>query len=207
MWTLPVEASFYLVLPLIAAFGLLHRWTLLALAVAAVTGYFLASAYGLQWDQQGGYLFSQVPLFSALKSASFFLIGACFWGFRDRISLSSGAAACSVMLLIIAPAGFAKAPVLFLCLPYLIFYCGLALPGKLHLGKGIGDLSYGAYLYAFPVQQSVVASTGADIGPTWLTLIATPITLLLAFASWWLVEKPFLRTRRRMARYEEKVAA
>lgn len=62
-------------------------------------------------------------------------------------------------------------------------------------GRGIGgwDLSYGIYLWAWPVQQLLVRGLGAGIGPYGLFAAALGPTLLLAALSWRGVEAPFLR--------------
>lgn len=53
------------------------------------------------------------------------------------------------------------------------------------------DISYGVYLYAFPMQQLAIwLVPGA--GALGCLLLALPPTLLLAFASWHLVERPSL---------------
>ena len=64
-----------------------------------------------------------------------------------------------------------------------------------------GDVSYGLYVLAFPVQQAIVAAWGGGDVPSAgvLTLIALPITYVLAFASWRLVESPALRLKGRLA--------
>ena len=56
------------------------------------------------------------------------------------------------------------------------------------------DLSYGTYLWAFPVQQAIVASGHAST-PLALFAIATPIVLAIAVASWLCVERPALRLK------------
>lgn len=59
------------------------------------------------------------------------------------------------------------------------------------------DLSYGMYIYAFPVQQ-VLASLGlASVGVPLFALIAVIATLPFAAASWFLIEKPVMRLRPR----------
>lgn len=60
-----------------------------------------------------------------------------------------------------------------------------------------GDVSYGMYLYGWPVQQVVRASLGE--GARWAAVFAwsAPIALLLGFASWHLVEKRALRLKER----------
>jgi peptidoglycan/LPS O-acetylase OafA/YrhL len=64
------------------------------------------------------------------------------------------------------------------------------------------DLSYGTYLWAFPVQQTIIL-VGGVTKPLLLFAIATPIVLAVALASWLLIEKPALRLknfrRRRVA--------
>jgi peptidoglycan/LPS O-acetylase OafA/YrhL len=61
-----------------------------------------------------------------------------------------------------------------------------------------GDLSYGLYLYAFPVQQLVLTFLPRS---TWPVLTCAAATVPLAFLSWHLVERPALRwkPRRRIA--------
>lgn len=57
------------------------------------------------------------------------------------------------------------------------------------------DVSYGTYIYAFPVQQ-VLASAGLSaLGVPVFAAIAIPLTLLLATASWFVVEKPAMRLK------------
>jgi peptidoglycan/LPS O-acetylase OafA/YrhL len=59
----------------------------------------------------------------------------------------------------------------------------------------IGDLSYGIYIYAWPVQQVGVALMGQQTPYLELLGITVPVTLILAAASWQLVEKKALRMK------------
>ena len=60
------------------------------------------------------------------------------------------------------------------------------------------DLSYGVYLYAYPIQQTVIM-----LRPEWSAVAcfaaALPVTLALAAASWGLIEAPALRLKPRRA--------
>jgi peptidoglycan/LPS O-acetylase OafA/YrhL len=56
------------------------------------------------------------------------------------------------------------------------------------------DLSYGIYLYAFPVQQ-VIASFPSLRSWALNFLIALPVTAGLAWLSWHFVEQPFLQMK------------
>jgi len=54
------------------------------------------------------------------------------------------------------------------------------------------DISYGFYLFAFPVQQLVLLATGYEINPWMHILYSSLITIALAMASWHFIEKRFL---------------
>jgi flagellin-like protein len=56
-----------------------------------------------------------------------------------------------------------------------------------------GDLSYGIYIFHFPVIQLLVTIGWYRQSPLTALLLTIAIVLALAFASWHLVEKPFLR--------------
>jgi peptidoglycan/LPS O-acetylase OafA/YrhL len=55
-----------------------------------------------------------------------------------------------------------------------------------------GDFSYGLYVYAFPLQQAVVATAGTKVGVPTLFVISYTLTLLVAITSWHLIESPCL---------------
>ena len=59
----------------------------------------------------------------------------------------------------------------------------------------IGDLSYGTYIYAFPIQQMIIASI-PDITPRTLMILTIAIVLQVAFASWKLIEVPSLSLKK-----------
>jgi peptidoglycan/LPS O-acetylase OafA/YrhL len=66
------------------------------------------------------------------------------------------------------------------------------------------DISYGTYIYAFPLQQ-VLASAGlAAIGVPLFAVAATALTLCVATLSWYWVEKPAMRLKRRALVLEPK---
>jgi len=74
---------------------------------------------------------------------------------------------------------------------------GLAyLPGgKVWNYNKIGDFSYGVYIYAYPVEQTI-AYFAPHISPLWMTIAAIPPTLILAVLSWRLIEERALRLKR-----------
>ena len=64
--------------------------------------------------------------------------------------------------------------------------------------KPLGDLSYGVYLYAFPVQQALIHGFPHLFGAWSLVAAATAATCLLAAGSWWLVERNALTLKKRL---------
>jgi peptidoglycan/LPS O-acetylase OafA/YrhL len=60
-----------------------------------------------------------------------------------------------------------------------------------------GDLSYGIYIYGWPVEQGVVWLLGAHAAWWQVFLLAMPAAAALAFLSWHLVERPALRLKPR----------
>lgn len=54
------------------------------------------------------------------------------------------------------------------------------------------DLSYGIYLYGWPVTQVIRAAVGDGLSGYELTALALPATGLVAYLSWHLIEKPAL---------------
>lgn len=63
--------------------------------------------------------------------------------------------------------------------------------------SAFGDFSYGIYIYAWPVQQIEVALLGAQMPYLALLSLTIPVTLVLAVASWHLVERQALRFKPR----------
>ena len=71
-------------------------------------------------------------------------------------------------------------------------------PGLRSLSK-FGDLSYGTYIWGWPVQQVTRLWLSAS-SAVWLQLlVVVPQVLLVAFISWHLIEKRALRLKPRVA--------
>jgi peptidoglycan/LPS O-acetylase OafA/YrhL len=58
-----------------------------------------------------------------------------------------------------------------------------------------GDLSYGIYIYGWPVEQGVIWLLGGRAVWWQVFLLALPTAAALAFLSWHLVESPALRLK------------
>jgi peptidoglycan/LPS O-acetylase OafA/YrhL len=59
------------------------------------------------------------------------------------------------------------------------------------------DISYGVYIYAFPIQQLLAVYGLHRLGLVPYTVAATVITIGLALASWFIVEQPVMNRVRK----------
>lgn len=198
LWTLPIETGFYALLLLASLPGLLSRRALplltLAVALVFIVQYHVA---GLSWQNEGGVLYANAPLFTTTKYGVLFLSGATYYVLRDRIPCNGGIALLMLILLYIFAYSRIAYLIIFITTPYLVLYLASLQTPLLQLYRRFGDYSYGIYIFAFPVQQAVVAWHDGRMHPPHLFFIAFPITLVLAMASWRFVERPALKLRRR----------
>jgi peptidoglycan/LPS O-acetylase OafA/YrhL len=177
LWSLPCEALLYLMLFGLGACRMLTLPVSLALLVAGIVCLHLDLV-----DNSFG---------SALWLLSFFAAGMGLYRLRHlgpRLFARRWIVLAAVGLALSIPAGlFLTAFPLFGS--YLVIY--LALNRRLPVLRAarFGDLSYGLYIYGWPVEQCVVYATG-ETAPWWGVFgIAAPVSAALAFLSWHLIEK------------------
>jgi peptidoglycan/LPS O-acetylase OafA/YrhL len=92
------------------------------------------------------------------------------------------------LLMVQLPAVLQQVALAF-CLPYLVLALALApTPAFTDMAR-YGDLSYGLYLFGFPIQQLVSSQIGASVQTWQVVLYALPAIVLLAYGSWNLLEK------------------
>jgi len=163
LWTLRLEFTFYVVLLLLRA-----RLPLVLALLAACTAVFVVMTF-----THPHWAADQVTriVFLGARNGLLFFAGAAIHLLAWRIPLWLGAASV-VAFPFLGP----------LALPTAVL--GLARPGKLP-----ADLSYGVYIYAFPLQQVLAAYGQLNI--------ATAILAVVPFAlmSWFLVERPALKLK------------
>lgn len=195
LWSLPWELTMYALLTLVGvavlrAKPLFPRGWLPGLfafvAAAALVGFTLNEALALTDD---------FTIRQGLRLMALFATGAVFHQFRERIPMSAPLFAGAVLVFAASlvfghwlTAGYV------LALPYVVLWLAYVPGGPLRAFNALGDYSYGLYLWAFPVEQSVVQRL-PHIGQLGLTGVAGVVTLLLAVASWHWVEEPALRRK------------
>lgn len=208
LWTIRYEFVCYVGIAFLGLLiGLRRRALVLAAMVVCMALHLAQLHFGLELPGRGGRI--SLVLCSTQnwpRLGACFLAGVSFYLYRDRLAISGRWALLAVLGLILTglvPAAKAL-PILFPVLGgYLIFYLA-AQPSPYGIARKLtqrGDLSYGLYLYAFPIQLLLVHSIGRQrLTPLTLFLAALLITSFFAILSWKLIESPCIRLKSRPAR-------
>jgi peptidoglycan/LPS O-acetylase OafA/YrhL len=129
------------------------------------------------------------------RLGGFFAAGAMFYLQQRRIPQHASFAVGSALAiaLTILTGTFQAFSGLFVV--YLLLYLGIRLP--LHRIGAQNDISYGMYIYAFPIQQVLqLEFPGQRLPVLVFVLLSVILTVPLAAASWFLVEKPAMTLKR-----------
>lgn len=192
LWSLYYEFICYLI---IAALGLIAMfrkspWPITVAFVASV----IVQA---NIEQIGVYVGQNFDFVLLMRLLPFFLGGSAVFLWRNRIGLHwiGGVLAIAASLIIVSafPSWGGQACGAFVAYAFLWISSWLPSPEFIHRN----DISYGLYIYAFPVQQllAVFGLHKFGLGP--YMVASTAITALLAFASWFFVEQPVMNRVRK----------
>lgn len=170
LWTIPLEVYCYL---LLAAAGMVTARAALVLAIGMLAAFgVLGAAYlpyfGLFFA--GGALLREFPGFRSTWATFLFAAGGVV------VFLASG----NTIL------------ALALAVPPLTVWVGTRSWPVLRSAGSAGDLSYGVYVYAWPMQQVVVALMPQGSSYAALSAVSLGVVLVLAWLSWRFVERPAL---------------
>lgn len=135
-----------------------------------------------------------------------FLSGAAFYVLKEHITLSRSCFRLCVIALL--SSAMVNTHTFFvvsvLTIAYMLFYVAYIPSGLLRTYNQVGDYSYGVYLYAFPVQQSVAALV-PGVSVFSLLFISAFATFLFAVLSWHLLERPALGLKGSYVGYTRRI--
>ncbi len=189
LWTLPMEFACYLSVLAVGITGLLRR----AYTVSVLMfGFSILAA--LTGDSSNANLKSLTLLTATFWWGAWLWLGFAAGYPRRKIDQLLAVLALTIVALV-GSCGVARAVSIALAV-------GLVwLAARLNFGdritRRLGDLSYGVYIFGFPVQQCLVAKFGPE-NFSYLEFLALSLSLILplAWCSWHLVEKYFLRMKK-----------
>jgi peptidoglycan/LPS O-acetylase OafA/YrhL len=189
LWTLKYELAAYAGLALLQLCGLLRSWMAL-IAMLLIAG----SVYILTGSVAGNMTGSAWP-FHMGRYGFCFLLGALAYRFRDFIPLMPWLLMASLAVAVAATGTRFAGLAYIVFVSHAVIVVGSFSFGPLTRVTRDTDISYGTYIYGWPIQQSIVVLFPAMSAEAMIA-VALTIVLPLAFASWKLVEKPALDLKR-----------
>lgn len=184
LWSISREASLYLWVAAAGTLRLLRLRWLTSIAIATLFAWLIVVPMMTGPFLQTRHL--------DLVVQGFFGAGVIACLLRHRVPVSTP------LMIILAVVCFASRhsihslPVIWLTVGY--FTLWLAYVPVLPAIPANVDVSYGVYLWAWPVQQAIV-QTGVVREPILLFVIVVPVLLVIGLLSWLAVEKPALRLK------------
>jgi peptidoglycan/LPS O-acetylase OafA/YrhL len=189
LWTLYFEFLCYLFVGLLICLPVVrrHRWVVVVAFAASVLAWATVEAWGF-----GAH--SDLVLLARLLPA--FLGGAVVQVAIRRVPLRTpfALAAVAVTVVVVTSVDHWGAQAASPLIAYALLWLATVLPSPAVARRH--DISYGVYIYAFPIQQLLVYAGAHRLGLVAYDLLAALATAALAVISWRLVERPALRWAR-----------
>jgi peptidoglycan/LPS O-acetylase OafA/YrhL len=189
LWTLPIEVGCYLAVAALAAVGVLRR-----------ARFVIVLLFVVSWGLYAFYYFDPVAfsrcvpirgLKFLVMLCPFFAAGAAAFLYREKIPYSLPLFVISVVMLAAGLPFRGFGSVAPLAMTYALLWLAFKLPFARFDRKG--DFSYGTYIYAFPVQQTLALVRIQDNGFIVYFAGTLLLTSVFAFLSYRVIEAPCLR--------------
>ncbi|MBI3724783.1 acyltransferase [bacterium] len=188
LWTLPIEVSMYLVLPVLGKLRVLSSpLALLAVVLGLVS---LEAFYATHGEHARDIVLTMEARYVA-RLGVFFFTGALMQAWRPALTWSTPVAAGLLVLLVASFRTELEPFASHVAVPYFTLQAAFADAGPLRNAGKHGDFSYGMYVYAFPIQQTLVCFF-PHLSPLRLFPAAFLATLAVSVVSWHALEKPAL---------------
>lgn len=193
LWTIKIEVAFYCVVPAIAwlakRFGYqVVLGTIFVLSIGWKIGFYLAA------DQSGVDLYARLGKQLPGQLAFFMGGGLAYYRTKDGkhpptlwimlVGLLTYALTDGLIYQVVAP----------IAVTSIVYWMAITAPRIWNPGQ-YGDFSYGVYLYHFPIVQLLIWKGDFIQNVLGSTVVIIVFVAILSTASWFLLERNFLRTR------------
>jgi peptidoglycan/LPS O-acetylase OafA/YrhL len=191
MWSIRYEFACYISVILFSIFGLLRKKYFFLIIILSIFTFIYCLIRINYFHQDIPFQIFCIPrLFFA------FIIGSAFYIYKYKIIWNTHASwICAILLLMVFSNQYLAEPTLIVLGGYILF--NFALNFKCAWLSKVGtnfDMSYGVYLYAWPIQV-LFAINNPSISPWTMTLYALILSMIMGYLSWIFVEKPCLQMK------------
>jgi len=135
-----------------------------------------------------------ISIEQTLRLFTYFGLGMVAYLYRDSLAINIYYFIFCVLVLVIASVKHGLNESLFaFVLTYIVLYLGFNKRINLPWFSKTEDISYGVFIYSFPVQQTIIYLYGGKMNP-WINFSTSlVISLALGALSWYVCEKHFLK--------------
>lgn len=203
LWTLIYEFKCYLGVMVLGMIGVFRRWRPSVLILCC-------GLWALQINQhldptflKGVFLLGDPNM---VRLAFIFSLGMVCYVYREKIIISNWLAAFALAVFVISIKAGQYYQVGEVMWAYLCIFGAVRLP--FHNVDRYGDFSYGLYIYAFLVEELLALYGVPKWGYAPYLALSSVAAMIFAVASWFVVERPFLRLKRvRLGRFRSVASA
>jgi peptidoglycan/LPS O-acetylase OafA/YrhL len=194
LWTLSYEFTLYICVFIANILGLLKKRKILLLMWLFFLGIRIFLGNRFFWYSYSSPFILGLNIQYFFEWSFYFLSGMLFFLYRDKKKIDIGIII-GLLFAYIIFAFWKQTEVLnilnYLLIPFLIMYFSFISSPVSRISK-YGDFSFGIYIYAFPVQQTLIYYLGNNISVISLILLSILFTVPFAILSWHFIEKKAL---------------
>lgn len=197
LWTLPVEYACYVLCFVVFLTTRFRKRSMTAISV-------FMFGFGFAF-----LCFFHLALLSVVRAVMEFLMGMLVWTWRDSIPVSKVLGLGSIALMVLMFYFGLDIPAMFICFPYALLWLGWGTKHKVANFANGADLSYGTYLWGFPVQQLLCFLWQGEMSWVVNACLACLVAVPAGYLNYRLIDKGIIAiaTKQIVLRREKKSAA